>query len=337
MFDRLQKKWKVSGLKLAIIIVTFAIGGSLTGYAGKKIMNLLPLEKGVLWIFIYVLLITIIWPLAVLLVSIPFGQFYFFKNYIQRVARRLGVRSPESIVDSKESIVGSQESGVHDLKMVSSLTSHDSRLTSHNPRLTTTDYRLPTTDYRLPTHLAVFASGAGSNAQKIIDRFRNHSTIKVSLIVCNKPGAGVLAIAEKENIPALVIEKEKFFRGDAYVPELKERNINFIVLAGFLWKIPVALIKAFSNRIINIHPALLPKYGGKGMYGHFVHEAVIAAGDKESGITIHYVDEMYDHGKIIFQEKCTIVPGDTPDTLAQKIHDLEHKHFPVVIEELLTK
>ena len=188
-----------------------------------------------------------------------------------------------------------------------------------------------------PTQIAIFASGAGSNAQKIIDRFRNHPAINVSLIVCNKPGAGVLSIAQKENIPALILEKEKFFRGDAYVPELKEKNITFIVLAGFLWKIPVSLIRAFPNAIINIHPALLPKYGGKGMYGHFVHEAVIAAGDKESGITIHYVDEIYDHGKIIRQEKCAIVPDETPETLAQKIHLLEHEHFPVVIEELLTK
>ncbi|MBS1608405.1 MAG: phosphoribosylglycinamide formyltransferase [Bacteroidetes bacterium] len=185
--------------------------------------------------------------------------------------------------------------------------------------------------------IAIFASGAGSNAQKIIDHFRNHSSIKVALIICNKPGAGVLSIAERENIPALLIEKEKFFRGDSYVPELKEKNIDFIVLAGFLWKIPPALIKAYTGKIINIHPALLPKYGGKGMYGHFVHEAVIASGDKESGITIHYVDEVYDHGKIIFQDKCAVLSTDTAESLAQKIHELEHKNFPVVIETLLTR
>jgi len=302
MFERLQKKWKVSGLKLAIIIITFAIGGSLTGYAGKKIMNLFAIEKGVPWIIIYVLLITIIWPLAVLAVSIPFGQFYFFKNYIRRIGQRLIMSKTKSIVNSEEP-AASDKGGA-------------------SPS---------------PTQIAIFASGAGSNAQKIIDRFRNHPAINVSLIVCNKPGAGVLSIAQKENIPALILEKEKFFRGDAYVPELKEKNITFIVLAGFLWKIPVGLVRAFPNAIINIHPALLPKYGGKGMYGHFVHEAVIAAGDKESGITIHYVDEIYDHGKIIRQEKCAIVPDETPETLAQKIHLLEHEHFPVVIEELLTK
>jgi len=183
--------------------------------------------------------------------------------------------------------------------------------------------------------VAIFASGAGSNAARIIDRFRHHPSIKISLIVCNKPDAGVLGIAAKEHIPSLIIEKEQFFRGDAYVAELQREKISFIVLAGFLWKIPSTLIKAFSGRIINIHPALLPKYGGKGFYGRLVHEAVIAAKEKESGITIHYVDELYDHGQVIFQATCIVEPGDTPDTLAQKIHWLEHEHFPRVIEELL--
>ncbi|HVU53987.1 MAG TPA: phosphoribosylglycinamide formyltransferase [Puia sp.] len=183
--------------------------------------------------------------------------------------------------------------------------------------------------------VAIFASGAGSNAARIIDRFRHHPSIKISLIVCNKPDAGVLAIAAKEHIPTLLIEKERFFRGDAYVGELQRLNISFIVLAGFLWKVPSALIRAYSGRIINIHPALLPKYGGKGMYGRLVHEAVIAAKEKESGITIHYVDELYDHGQIIFQASSLIEPGDTPGILAQKVHRLEHEHFPRVIEELL--
>ncbi|HEY4208734.1 MAG TPA: formyltransferase family protein, partial [Puia sp.] len=127
------------------------------------------------------------------------------------------------------------------------------------------------------------------------------------------------------------------FRGDAYVGELQRLQIGFIVLAGFLWKVPSALIQAFAGRIINIHPALLPKYGGKGFYGRLVHEAVIAAKEKESGITIHYVDELYDHGQVIFQAACAIEPGDTPGTLAQKVHWLEHEHFPRVIEELLTE
>jgi len=184
-------------------------------------------------------------------------------------------------------------------------------------------------------NVAIFASGAGSNAQKLIDYFRKHSQIKIALIVCNKPGAGVLTIAQKENIPSLLIEKEQFFRGNAYVEELKQHNVDFIVLAGFLWKVPVQLVKAFPQRIINIHPALLPNYGGKGMYGRFVHEAVIAAKETESGISIHYVDELYDHGQLIFQARCTIEAGDTPETLAQKIHALEHEHYPLIVEKVI--
>ena len=183
--------------------------------------------------------------------------------------------------------------------------------------------------------IAIFASGAGSNAQKIIDHFKSHSHVSIALIVCNKPEAGVLNIAVKEGIPTLLIEKERFFRGDAYLETLKEYQINFIVLAGFLWKIPQALVAAYPNKIVNIHPALLPKYGGKGMYGHFVHEAVIANAEKESGITIHYVNEHFDEGTHIFQATCPVLPDDTPDTLAERIHKLEHAHFPKVIESVL--
>lgn len=186
------------------------------------------------------------------------------------------------------------------------------------------------------TRIAIFASGAGSNAAKIIDYFRTSQTTGVTLIVCNKPGAGVIAIAEKENIPLLLIDKEQFFRGDGYVPLLKSKNIDFIVLAGFLWKIPSTIIAAYPNSIINIHPALLPKYGGKGMYGLNVHAAVLQSGDNESGITIHYVDEHYDNGDIIFQERCAVTPSDTPELLAEKIHKLEHQHFPRVIEQVVS-
>ena len=183
--------------------------------------------------------------------------------------------------------------------------------------------------------LAIFASGAGSNAQKIIDHFRNHPSVKIALIVTNKPGAGVLNIAVKEGIDTLNIETERFFRGDAYVPDLQQKGISFIVLAGFLWKVPIALINAYPQSIVNIHPALLPKYGGKGMYGSFVHEAVVNAREKESGITIHYVDEHYDHGDNIFQAKCAVDPGDTPEMVAKKVQKLEHLHFPAVVEKLL--
>ena len=186
--------------------------------------------------------------------------------------------------------------------------------------------------------IAVFASGAGSNAEKIIQHFADGTKgAQVALIVCNKETAGVLNIAEREQIPSLLIEKERFFRGDGFVPELKNVQIDFIVLAGFLWKIPQTLIDAYPRRIINIHPALLPKYGGKGMYGSFVHQAVINAKEVESGITIHYVDEHYDHGDVIFQAKCPIGEGDNPDSLAQKIHELEHRHYPEVIENIVNK
>jgi phosphoribosylglycinamide formyltransferase-1 len=188
--------------------------------------------------------------------------------------------------------------------------------------------------------IAIFSSGAGSNAKKIIDHLlskeKSNSTPVVSLIVCNKPEAGVLKIAAENNIPVLLIEKEKFFRGNAYIDELKAANIDFIVLAGFLWKIPDALIKAFRGKMINIHPALLPKYGGKGMYGNFVHEAVIANKEKESGITIHYVDEVYDHGQIILQATCLVSEADTPESLAKKVQVLEHRHFPVAVSLLAT-
>jgi len=193
------------------------------------------------------------------------------------------------------------------------------------------------TDNQQPIHVAIFASGAGSNAQKIIEYFRNNASIKISLIVCNKPGAGVLLIAGRENIPTLLINREKFVVDDTYLDVLKKSKIDFIVLAGFLLKIPLLLIQAYPNKIINIHPALLPKHGGKNMYGSHVHEAVIASGSKESGITIHYVDEHYDNGDIIFQAKCSIDENETPETLAQKIHLLEYKNYPVIIEEVIHK
>jgi phosphoribosylglycinamide formyltransferase-1 len=186
-------------------------------------------------------------------------------------------------------------------------------------------------------NLVIFASGAGSNAQQIINYFKNSLVGKVALVVCNKPGAGVLSIAEKENIPVLLIEKERFFKGDGYLPGFQKLNTDLIILAGFLWKIPQILVDAYPRRIINIHPALLPKYGGRGMYGQYVHEAIINAGEMESGITIHYVDEHYDNGDIIFQTACPVLEADSPVTLAQRIHKLEHLHYPLVIEEVLQK
>lgn len=186
--------------------------------------------------------------------------------------------------------------------------------------------------------IAIFASGAGSNAQQIINYFKlSDKNITVALIVCNKPGAGVISISEKEGIPLLMIEKERFSRGDGYLPELQSHNIGFIVLAGFLWKIPQVLIDAYPKKIINIHPALLPSYGGKGMYGSNVHQAVINAAESQSGITIHYVDEHYDQGDIIFQATCEVKPDDTHLTLAERIHKLEHRYFPRIVESEVMK
>ena len=185
--------------------------------------------------------------------------------------------------------------------------------------------------------IAIFASGAGTNAANIIQYFKQKQTAEVVLIVCNNMQAGVLKIAADNLIPSLLIQKEKFFKGDAYLPELQNVGADFIVLAGFLWKVPSAIINAYRNNIINIHPALLPKYGGKGMYGDFVHAAVLSAKDKESGITIHFVDEFYDNGKTIFQVTCPVYENDTTETLAKRIHELEYTYFPRVIDELIEK
>ncbi|MGF2411299.1 phosphoribosylglycinamide formyltransferase [Ferruginibacter sp.] len=286
MFQKLKQRWKVNGINLVLIIATFAIGGSLCGRVSSWIITYLPVETKWIEILLFIIFCTILWPLSVLLVSFPLGQFAFFKKYIGKVFKRFG---------------GKQQ----------------------NTNAT--------------INIAIFASGAGSNAQQIINYFASSSNIKISLIVCNKPGAGVLSIADKAGIPTLLIEKERFFKGDNYLPELQNFHIDYVVLAGFLWKIPPALINVFPKRIINIHPALLPNYGGKGMFGHHVHEAVINNQEKESGITIHYVDELYDHGAIIFQAKCSISQNDTADTLTQKIHVLEHQHYPKVIAGIIEK
>lgn len=194
---------------------------------------------------------------------------------------------------------------------------------------------MPQKKERQPIRIAIFASGGGSNAAQIIRYFKDHELARVALVVCNKAGAGALSVAEEEGIPTLLIEREPFYKGDAYVPQLQRAGIGLVVLAGFLWKVPQALIDAFPRRIINIHPALLPKYGGKGMYGHHVHAAVQQAGEVESGITIHYVDEHYDHGDAIFQTTCALEPSDDAAAIAAKVLQLEHYHYPRVIEGLV--
>ncbi len=184
-------------------------------------------------------------------------------------------------------------------------------------------------------HIAIFASGGGSNARKIIEHFKNSETIAVRLVVSNKKDAGVLDIAHASGIETFVVNRADFAREDQLLPELRARNIDYIVLAGFLLLVPAYLVSAFPQRIFNIHPALLPKYGGKGMYGHFVHEAVQAAGDTESGMTIHWVDEQYDEGTILFQARCTLTSEDTPEEIARKVLVLEHRYYAEVIEKTI--
>ena len=303
--NRLQQKWGVGPVQFWLIMTTFALGGSLSGYLNKQILNLVFLEKNAAYWLIYPLLLTILWPFSVIFVSFLTGQFSFFKGYLGRMWGRLtgGVAAAGPVI---------------------------------------------------PIHVAIFASGAGSNAKKIIEYFENgSSSIKISLIVCNVPGAGVLEIAKSKGIPTLLIDKTEFTT-TGYVESLHNADIHFIVLAGFLWKVPEVLVNAYqpgmkidsstvngktntARGIINIHPALLPNYGGKGMYGSRVHEAVVASGEKNSGITIHWVDAHYDEGDIIFQAVCEIDPADTPSSLADKIHALEHAHFAPTIEKLLLK
>lgn len=291
MLKKLQERWKVNGINLILIITTFALGGSLCGWIGRKLLLITNLERGIAWLVLYIILVTLLWPICVLLLSIPLGQFSFFKKYLAKVWGRMS---------GKKTVRQSVE---------------------------------------VSATIAIFASGAGSNAQKIIEYFQKNPDkgIKIGLIVCNNPAATVLKIAAENNIPCLLIEKERFTNGDAYLPEFKKSGITFMVLAGFLWKLPATLINEYPKRIINIHPALLPKYGGKGMYGHHVHDAVIANKEKESGISIHFADELYDHGEIVFQATCALTAEETVESLVKKIQVLEHTHYSPVIEDILKK
>jgi phosphoribosylglycinamide formyltransferase 1 len=183
--------------------------------------------------------------------------------------------------------------------------------------------------------IAILASGNGSNAQNIAEYFKTSGVICVALILSNKPDAFVIERAKKLKIPSVVFNRKEFYESDDILNVLIEHRIDLIVLAGFLWLIPENILKAFPKRIVNIHPALLPKYGGKGMYGDRVHQAVIQSGDKRTGISIHYVNDHYDEGEIIFQESFEILPGDTAESIAQKVHYLEYRHFPRIIEEVI--
>ncbi|GAB3505587.1 phosphoribosylglycinamide formyltransferase [Spirosoma knui] len=188
--------------------------------------------------------------------------------------------------------------------------------------------------------IALFASGSGSNAEKIADYFTGNPNVEVTLLLSNNAKAGVIDRARRGfgnglHVPVLLFDRTTFYNTDRITRILQSQQIDLIVLAGFMWLMPSGLVQAFPDRIMNIHPALLPKFGGKGMYGHFVHEAVVAAGETESGITIHYVNERYDEGQPIFQASCPVLPTDSPEEVARKVQVLEHAHYPRVVEEVL--
>jgi len=186
-------------------------------------------------------------------------------------------------------------------------------------------------------NIAIFASGSGTNAENIIKYFSNKNNAKVKLVLTNRPDACVLKRAEALNVPAVLFDRNDFYTTGKVLGYLTEYSIDLIVLAGFLWLVPHPVLKAYDRRIINIHPALLPKYGGRGMYGERVHRNVVENHETESGITIHYVNQEYDAGDIIFQARCSVDADDTPESLASKIHALEYKYYPGVIEDLINK
>lgn len=308
MFTRLQEKWGVSTRQFWIIFIVFGLTGTTTAFLTRYITAWLGMDTSSFWLWRVLLRVGMLlfgYQCILLSYGALLGQWAFFWKYERKLLIKLGILKDRGAKTTQETPKSS----------------------SKHPKQAANSQKI--------RQIALFASGAGTNAEKIIEYLSNNQSIKVSLVVCNKPGAGVIGIAEQHGVPVLLIEKEAFFRGDSYVPALKAAKIDFIVLAGFLWKLPEALVAAYPDQIINIHPALLPAYGGKGMYGMKVHEAVIAAGEKESGITIHYVNERFDEGETIFQAKCSIEPGDTPEILAGKIHALEHRHFPKVVEQVL--
>ena len=184
-------------------------------------------------------------------------------------------------------------------------------------------------------NIVIFASGSGSNAQRLLEHFEHHPAIRVAALFSNNPKAYALKRAETFHVPAFLFTRDEFYNTDKVLEQVQQFNPDLIVLAGFLWLVPNNLLRAFPNRIINIHPALLPKYGGKGMHGINVHSAVLQAQEPESGITIHYINEEYDKGEFILQERCTVQATDTPEELAARVLQLEHKHLPEVVERLL--
>lgn len=294
MLKRLRNHWKVTNRELFLILMTFAITGSLTAWLSKKVVEWMEMEMHSLSYWstkIFILLFG--YQVIILIVGFALGMFSFFWNYEKKILTRLGFM--------KKSVIG------------------------NNHPETNPDFRL-----------AIFASGAGSNAKNIINHFQNHPHIRVELVVCNRPQAGVVDIARQAGIDLLLIDKKEF-NEHGYLEEFKKRGITHLILAGFLLKIPEILISHFPDKIFNLHPSLLPAFGGKGMYGNAVHTAVLAAREIKSGITIHMVNAEYDRGAIIAQFSCPIDEFDTCDSLSKKIQKLEHLHFPKVIEETILK
>jgi phosphoribosylglycinamide formyltransferase 1 len=184
--------------------------------------------------------------------------------------------------------------------------------------------------------IAIFASGSGSNAEQIGRYFTDRTDVEVSLILTNNPTAGVIQRARKLHIPVVVFDRTLFYESNRLVELLLNAGVDLVVLAGFMMQVPANLIDAYPNRMLNIHPALLPRFGGKGMYGHYVHEAVVAAGERQSGITIHYVNEAYDEGEIVYQATVELDPTDTPDEVSRKVQVLEHQHYPRIVDEVIS-
>lgn len=294
MFKKLKQKWGVNGWNMALIISTFALGGSACARVAGFLLKWSGMEKNLAWWFFYIILVSFLWPVCVIMISFPLGQFRFFQNYLLRIWGKLSRKTPKN-----------------------------------TPKKDFFDNKL--------TKIAIFASGKGTNANNIISYFKLNQIAQVSLIITDNPAAGVIEIASKHGIPTLVLSKNDRKDYSGCQEKLAQLGVNLIVLAGYLKKIPESLIRKYPESIINIHPALLPKYGGKGMYGGHVHQAVLDNHEAQSGITIHYVDEIYDHGKIIFQDYCTIASDETPATLAEKIHELEYMHYPKVIASLIQK
>jgi formyltetrahydrofolate-dependent phosphoribosylglycinamide formyltransferase len=281
MLKKLAAHWRVSSLQAVLILCTFAIGGYSCGKVGSLILNVLHIKKSTGFYIPYILIVTLVWPLCVLAVSVVFGQFAFFKAYVVKMLSRL--------MGKKKTL----------------------------------------------KHVAIFASGNGSNALQVLKYFNKHAQIKIAVIVCNNSTAGVLTHAQNFNVPTIIINKASLNNTADLLNQLQTYKVDYIALAGFLLQVPAALVNAYTNKIINIHPALLPAHGGKGMYGKHVHQAVLNNNDTQSGITIHFVDEQYDHGAIIFKATCSVSATDTTDTLAQKIQQLEHQHFAPVLEKVI--